>query len=87
MSAKIQGKQVKSSKKIGAKGVAFIGLCVVACKAPLLFVLLGFGGAGATASLLDVPPIVQTIGIAVAFISVASVVTYIGYRIYVRSNS
>lgn len=82
MSEEIQNNPVKVPKKIGAKGAAFIGLCIVACKAPLLFILLGFGGAGATASLLDLPPYVQTAGIAVAIISIASVVGYIGFRVY-----
>ena len=87
MSEEVQGSSAKSSKRITAKGAAFVGLCVVACKAPLLFVLLGFGGAGATASLLELPPIIQTIGLTVAILSVASVVAYLAYRAYVRSRA
>ena len=87
MSEEVQKSTVKNSKNARAKGIAFVGLCVLACKAPLLLVLLGFGGVGATASLLELPPLVQTIGLTVAILSVVSVLSYLAYRVYARSRT
>ena len=68
------------------KRIAFVGLCVRACKIPVLLLLLGFGGLGASASIFNLPPMVQTIGLTLAVLSIVLGVIFFGYRAYRRVN-
>ena len=80
----IAAKNVKKNRK---KGIAIVGLCIVACKLPFLLAFLGFGGLGATASLLDISPTLQRLGVTVGLVGITAVSAYFIYSSFRGSKS
>ena len=87
MSDKTGNRVAEVFKSKRNKGIAFVGLCVLACKIPVILLLLGFGGLGASASMFNLPPVVQSFGLALAVVSIVLGLIFFGYRAYRRVNA
>jgi len=86
MSEETQAVANDKPKLTKKKAVAFVGLCIVVCKLPVLLVVLGFGGLGVTASLPNLTPVAQAVGMAV-FVAVVTLAIVLFYRAYRRTCS